>query len=99
MIRFTAHCSQRGCSSEGDAAYAPDLCPICRNPLLPGDLLVTPLVPVEVVPAAALSMSMVASTSDVIESPEQPAAPVVLPAVELPEHPGADDLPVGLALP
>jgi len=34
---FTIKCSQRGCTSKSTAAKAPKLCPVCQNPLQPGD--------------------------------------------------------------
>ena len=36
-MRFEITCSQRGCVSEVEAEAAPELCPVCRNPLLEGN--------------------------------------------------------------
>lgn len=38
-MRFEISCSQRGCSSEVGAEWAPELCPICGHPLLAGDVV------------------------------------------------------------
>lgn len=37
MDAYRLYCRQRGCHLPDPVAEIPDLCPVCENPLIPGD--------------------------------------------------------------
>lgn len=39
-MKFTTNCAQHGCVAEGEGKKPPTLCPICKNPLLEGGVVV-----------------------------------------------------------
>lgn len=39
MSVFKIECGQRGCICEVEADGAPELCPVCNNPLLEGNVV------------------------------------------------------------